>query len=79
MVYINESPSGLTVERALEIAEEIQDLAEELPERAEEFAASITEQAGEIAADIEEHGRVTERQAGALQNMLDGVQRWFDR
>jgi len=38
---------------------------------------SVTETASDIAEYIEERGRVTKKQITALENMLDGLQRWM--
>lgn len=65
------------VKHALALAEEIEELAGEMPEEGEEFAASASEKAADIAANIEAHGRVTDAQFTALENMLDGLKRWF--
>jgi len=65
------------VAAALEIAEEIESLAGDLPTAGEDFGMSVLEKSADIAATIEERGRVTDGQMEALQNMLDGLQRWF--
>ena len=65
------------VEEALALAEEIEDLAGQLPEEGSDFGDSVSEKAADIAANIEAHGRVTDAQYTALENMLDGLQRWF--
>lgn len=67
----------LDVIKALAIVHEIESLAEDLPEAGEEFGMSVSERAAEIAADIEDRDRVTANQFTALENMLDGLQRWF--
>jgi hypothetical protein len=65
------------VTEALEMAERIEELAAELPEAGSEFGESVKEKAGDIADNIHAHGRVTEAQQQALENMLYGVQKWF--
>lgn len=40
-------------------------------------AAVFAECGADIAANIEAHGRVTDSQFSALENMLDGLKRWF--
>lgn len=65
------------VKEALSIAEEIESLAADLPEAGADFGISVTEKAADIAANIEKHNRVTDGQLAALENMLDGLQRWF--
>ena len=65
------------VKEALALVEEIESLVEELPDAGEEFGESVLEKASDIAATIEANDRVTDGQMTALENMLDGVQRWF--
>ena len=65
------------VKEALSLAEEIESLASELPEEGEDFGISVIEKAADIARNIEAHGRVTDNQFAALENMLDGLRRWF--
>lgn len=74
---LTDEPSPEVTE-AIAIAEEIEELAAELPEEGEDFGVSVSEKAADIAANIEAHGRVTDRQLDALQNMLSGLERWFD-
>ena len=59
------------------MADEIELLAGDLPEDGEDFGMSVTEKTADIAANIETHNRVTDGQLTALENMLDGLQRWF--
>lgn len=66
------------VRDALGIAGEICDLVDELPEEGEDFGISVAEKAADIAENIEKHNRVTDKQMAALENMLDGLQRWFN-
>lgn len=70
---------GKDVEEALSIVAEICDLADELPEAGLEFGESVAEKARDIGANIESHNRVTEKQMAALENMKDGLERWFER
>jgi hypothetical protein len=65
------------VETAEDLIEQITSLAEELPEDAEDFAMSVLDTAGDISKYIDENGRVTKKQITALENMLDGLQRWI--
>jgi len=65
------------IEVALELISEIEQLVEDLPERAEDFGMSVQETANDIAVHIEETSHVTKKQITALENMLDGLQRWF--
>ena len=78
---LDDLPGGdkrpLDVREALDIVDEIETMAEQLPEEGEDFGMSVTEKAADIAANIETHNRVTDGQLSALQNMLDGLQRWF--
>jgi hypothetical protein len=65
------------VKEALAMAEEIDSLAADLPEEGEDFGMSVSEKATDIAANVRTHNRVTDNQYTALENMLDGLQRWF--
>ena len=65
------------VKEALSLADQIEDLAGEVSEEGEDFAISVAEKAADIAANIATHDRVTDAQFTALENMLDGLQRWF--
>lgn len=62
---------------AVELAIDIQRLAEDLPDEGEDFGLSVAEKAADIAANIEQHERVTDGQWSALENMMAGLQRWF--
>lgn len=78
---LNDLPDPKKMQRdvveALELAESIEELAGQLPEEGEEFGMSVTEKAAEIALNIDAYNRVTDAQLSALENMLDGLQRWF--
>lgn len=82
MVQVNPTPSSQPqppdVRAALSIADEISDLVDEIPEAGWEFAQSVGERAAAIAENIERHNRVTDAQAAALENMRDGLERWFE-
>lgn len=65
------------IKTAEELIEQITSLAEELPENAEDFAMSVLDTASDISKYIDENGRVTKKQITALENMLDGLQRWI--
>jgi hypothetical protein len=65
------------VEDAISLADEILSLAEDLPSAGEDFGQSVSEKAEAIRENIEAHGRVTPNQFAALENMLDGLRRWF--
>jgi hypothetical protein len=62
---------------AVELACEIQRLAEDVPDAGADFAQSVSEKAADIAANIEQHDRVTDGQWSALENMMSGLSRWF--
>jgi hypothetical protein len=64
-------------EEAVELCTEIISALEDLPEAAEEFAESVEEKVISIREWIESNQHVTENQLIALQNMKDGVQKWF--
>ena len=66
-----------SVKEALSIAEEIESMAADLPEEGEDFGESVAEKAADIAANIKSHNRVTDNQLNALENMRDGLSRWF--
>jgi|SRR5208283_2918990 len=65
------------VAEALEMADEIENLASDLPAEGEDFGMSVLEKSGDIARNIAAHNRVTDAQREALSNMLDGLRRWF--
>ena len=62
---------------AIEQARSIVDAAAELPDAGLEFGESVSEKCREIAENIETHGRVTSGQQEALDNMQEGVAKWF--
>jgi len=70
-------PEPAEVSEVLSAAEEIQELADDIPPGGEEFALSVSEKAADIVATIERTGYATAGQLEALENMLDGLQRWF--
>ena len=74
---LDDLPNEDDVERAADLIEEIEGLVEELPERAENFGMGVSETARDIAIQIEEEDRVTKKQLMALENMLEGLRRWF--
>ena len=53
--------------------------SEEIPEEGEVFAHSVAARLEAIADWIEDHELVTEAQKTAIQNMLDGIERWLER
>jgi len=58
------------------LVDEIDVLAGAVPAGGEEFAESCCGTARSIAETVEERGRVTTAQLGALRNMRDGLKRW---
>lgn len=76
-------PATATVDRdaaaaeALEVAGEIQEMADIVCEEGEEFARSVSDRAAAIAETIERTGTASERQLEALRNMRSGLERWF--
>ena len=49
---------------------------EKLPEAAEDFACSVQEKLESMATWIEENEHVTEAQSTAIQNMINGIEKW---
>ena len=70
-------PSNSDTKYAFELIAEIGSFAEDMPERGEEFATSVLDKTRHIEANIERFGRVTDGQISALENMRDGLSRWF--
>ena len=58
------------------LVDEIDILAGAVPDAGQEFAESCCEHARGIAETVEESGRVTSAQLGALRNMRAGLKRW---
>ena len=58
------------------LIDEIDILAGAVPDAGQEFAESCYGTARSIAETVEERGRVTAAQLGALRNMRDGLKRW---
>jgi len=65
------------VQHYRELCERILLDIDDLPERAEEFAMSCEVTISSILTFIEEQGRVTDKQAEAIENIESGVNRWF--
>ena len=68
----------MNVTEAMEVVDEIYDLIKEYDggsDDARGFFESVSEKADGILQTIESRGRVTDRQAMALENMLDGVRK----
>lgn len=64
-------------EIALETADEITDMIEDLPDEANAFAASIEDLTSNIRAWITEHEHVTDKQVNSLENMHRGAEKWL--
>jgi hypothetical protein len=62
---------------AIGLCEEILDRIDELPEAGWDFGNDIREKVESVKANIETHNRVTDGQQQALENWLDGIERWF--
>lgn len=59
------------------LVDEIDNLAGAVPTKGMEFAESCCGTARSIAETVEERGRVTTAQLGALRNMRDALKRWI--
>lgn len=68
---------SMDYEDAIELADEILAMCEDLPERAEDFRDSIETKVKDMREWIEENQYVTERMATALENMHGGVTAWL--
>ena len=66
----------MTVNEAMEIVDEIEDLCGDADAAPEKFKEDIIDKSRSIAETIDNTGRVTERQADALTNMRDGIAKW---
>lgn len=65
------------VEKILAQCDSILHRIEELPFEGEDFGSSVAEKVEGIRETIEDRGFVTEGQRHAINNMEDGVERWF--
>lgn len=63
---------------AIDQADRILEMIEELPSPGFEFGESVAEKVREIAQNVSRHNRVTSAQQTALDNMESGVSRWLD-
>jgi hypothetical protein len=70
------SPEATALDYATELIEEIREAAESLPMAGLEFASGVLETTDGIEQWIDEHSHVTEDQTTALENMLDGLNKW---
>jgi hypothetical protein len=74
----DDSPErGVRVRRAIELCDEIDEMANEVPEPGFDFAESVRERAKAIGETVERLGRVTDAQTQALLNMRDGLAAWL--
>jgi len=62
---------------ALEIIDEMEELASEVPDAGQDFAADVLEKAKSIGRTVERARSVTAAQWDALNNMRDGLARWI--
>ena len=70
----------MDITEAMEVVDKIYDLIKEYDgdsDDARDFFESVSEGADGILQTIENRGRVTEKQAAALKNMLNGVRKWI--
>lgn len=65
--------------KATALAEQIIELADspDLPSAGIDYAESVADKARDILESVESENRATSGQIEALQNMLDGLERWF--
>lgn len=64
---------------AIDLIRETLDLLDELPEEAEDFRSSVGEKLENMQIWIEEHDKVTDRMAEAIENMHGGALRWRNK
>lgn len=57
---------------------DIMDQIDDLPDQAQDFGGSVRETLQSIYDWIEENEHVTEAQEEAVDNISNGVSRWFD-
>lgn len=63
---------------AIDLCDEILSKLDDLPDEAEDFGLSVGQKAESIKVYIERNGYVTAKQKTALENMLEGVDRWLE-
>jgi hypothetical protein len=73
----DKSADAHDAEQALAMVDDICEACEQIPSRGQDFAESVIEKATAIGNNIEQHNRITAGQWSALQNMLDGCERWI--
>lgn len=78
-VKLGKTKPDPSYEEAMELCDQIEEMADEMPSRAEEFTSSVCEKSADIRASVEERGRATPGQILALENMVSGMSRWLDR
>jgi len=73
------SPASNSHDEACEMFSEIEDLVANgnIPDAGYDFATSVLEKATEIIATVERIGSATDGQLAALENMLEGLSKWF--
>lgn len=69
--------SSASYDEAMALIAQIEDLAGSICEAGEDFADSVSAKAADIFASVDRFGGATDGQLQALENMLDGLQRWF--
>lgn len=69
----------MDVSEALELVSRIQEMIEDeiSPERVNDFLEDVLEKSASVGETIESSGYVTEKQASALQNWHDAVERFL--
>ena len=70
-------PLMSSVQDAIEIANEINRLTGEICPAGQDFADSVSEKAIDITQAVTNAGQATDGQIDALENMLEGLQKWF--
>lgn len=62
----------------MDLADDILAMIPDLPERAAEFGDSAEATVEGIQRTIERRGFATKAQQSALENIMSGIERWFD-
>lgn len=73
-VSIEADPS---LKKASRLFNNIEETAALIPERGEKFALSVLDTANDIMDSIEERSFATDEQIEAMENMLNGLERWL--
>lgn len=66
-----------SVGEAQDLIESIEGMAGEICEAGRDFAEDVLAKAKSIGESVDRGGHATERQIEALENMVDGLSRWF--